>query len=834
MISRNERRSLKKIQRQRLYIGSGVDDIYDSNLKTYLDDFGQYHPDYTDAKKQAVSEIVYNSDFSKNEDEISKSLYAKVNGIKYDKIIGHYIDNYVGFVRQDEYRKKGSSGGMVSWVATKLFESGEIDGLIHVKKSNKPGQLFEYVISRSVSGIKSGAKSRYYPVELSTVLKEVIDTPGKYAVVGIPEIITELRLLSEKNKTIKDRIIFYFGLVAGHQKTTKYAEALAWEYGIEPGNLQDIDFRVKRDSGRASDYDTMIKGRVNGETNTFTIPGTEPFISSWAHGFFKAKFSDFTDNTFNEVSDITFGDAWLKEYVEDPAGNNILIVRHPVIARLIKKGIKDGELSLDPVDEQTIVKSQMGLVHHTKDELSYRLHKEKKIFGWSPLKRVTPSDTLQEKRKKVQDARQKIALLSSVYYKKAVKKNDFSYFRKKMQVYTDRYDRLYGQNRPNGHKKVKADGAILTLPGYYNYGNVLQRYALQKFLRDNSLNYVSYIHSKVRNQNTIYKHLLSVYLKAPLRFIKRLTRRQKPYWYFPNLSDKNKEIKNEINLVNFVNKYVKVKNFDPRDTYKTYIVGSDQVWRKWRNDTSMLGYYFLNFTRNRKVKRIAYAASFGKDVIDEVMSNRDVKYVEPYIKQFDAISVREDSAISMIQKTWGIKGVNSVLDPTLLIDKSNYSQLIDDSNSSDIEIPPIFAYVIDETAAISNFLDKSKKMMKKDMMKIDAHGSIAGPLPEVELWLKGYRDAELVITNSFHGMMFAIINNTDFFIIGRRDGGLSRIEDFMRAFKIKNRIIYEENLENSSLLESKPLDWEYINSKLSERRHESAEWLLSATEKNKV
>lgn len=828
--------NLSKINKQGLYVGSGVEDIVDDGVHTVLDRFGQYHADYADAKSDDISKVIYNSDVSRNEDDIAKSIFSDIADIKYDKNLGFYLSLYVGHANKGLFREKGSSGGLVSWVAIKLLESKKIDGLIHVKKSKKPGVLFEYDISRTVSDIQSGAKSRYYPVELSTVLNVVKKKPGKYAIVGIPEVITEVRLLAENDTLINERIVFYFGLVAGHQKTTKYAEAIAWEYGIKPGDLEDIDFRIKRESGRASDYDTKFTGKVDGKRRTFIVRGNEPFVSSWAHGFFKARFSDFTDNTFNEASDITFGDAWLKEYVEDSDGNNVLIIRNVEIAKLVKQGIENNELKLDSVDADTITRSQKGLVHHTKDELPYRLHKEYRKHHWAPTKRFKKSNNLDEHRKKVQDVRQEIAEKSHIYYKQAVSKGDFEYFRKKMLPYTNTYDRLYGAKRVKSNgRKVKADGAILTLPGYYNYGNVIQRYALQKFLKNNNFNFISYIHSKVPNQGTIYKHPVSVYVKAPARFVKRFLKRQKPYWYFASLSDRYKEIKQEVNLVNFVNKYIKVKKFDAKDRYDTYIVGSDQVWRKWRNDRELLGYYFLTFLKSRHANRIAYAASFGKDKISEVLSSNDIDYVRPYVEQFDSISVREKSAVRMIKRMWGIDGVVNVVDPTLLLDKSEYSKLIDDSEVSDQKVPSIFSYVLDETQEVSRFVDKVNSVYKKDILKIGAHGgSSYDVLPPMELWLKGFRDAELVVTNSFHGMMFSIINNTDFLIIGRKDGGLSRIKDFMDEYGIQGRLIDEDDLDSFDLKKIKPLNWKSINQKLQETRKYSGEWLLHAIDKNKL
>lgn len=822
------KKDLDNLKNSRLHVGSGVEDVYDNNLHTVLDEYGQYGADYNKASNSKVARLLLNSDSSRSEDEIAKSVFAKITNVRYNTTFGYYLDLYVGHVTQDSFRKKGSSGGFVSWVATKLLENGEIDGFIHVRKTEKSAVLFEYGISRTVNEIRSGAKSRYYPAELSKALKEVQDTPGRYAVVAIPEIITELRLLAENNEVIDERIKYYFGLVCGHQKTTKYAEAIAWEYGIKPGDLEDIDFRSKRHIGTAGEYDMKLTGRVGKQKKTFIVRNNEPFVSSWAHGFFKARFSDFTDNSFNELADITFGDAWLDEYIADPQGSNILIIRNKKLATLVRDGISADEIQVDAVTEDTIIRSQQGLVHHTRDELPYRLYKENKIHGWAPVKRVEPSDELSKHRKKVQDIRQHIAEKSHTYYSDAVARNDFEYFKEKMNPYVDKYKKLYGQPVPKKKKKVDADGAILTLTGYFNYGNVLQRYALQKSLRNNGHNFVSYV-DPFSAPRDIYKIGWKIKLKTPLRAVKRFFNYQKPYWYIPSFGELYPEAGRLQNIINFVNKNIWIKPFNPDDNYKNYIVGSDQVWRDWWGNRETIGYYFFNFLKGKKINRISYAASFGKDKINEVIKPDDVDYLKPYVQEFNKISVREKSGIKIIKDAWGVDEVNAVVDPTLLLDASDYSELIDNTDVRYEKIQPIFSYVLGETPKVKKFIERVQESRKQAITKIRAHqGSEDDILPLVEFWLKGFRDAELVITNSFHGMMFSVINNTDFIIIGKENGGLSRIHDFLEQFSIKGRFIDENQIDNFNLTDLQPIKWDDVNKKLDGAKQDSLDWLLGA------
>lgn len=375
--------------------------------------------------------------------------------------------------------------------------------------------------------------------------------------------------------------------------------------------------------------------------------------------------------------------------------------------------------------------------------------------------------------------------------------------------------------------KKNIDGAILTLTGYFNYGNIIQRYALQKFLKENGNNFVSYVET-YSVQNAVYNIPRKVKLKTPLRAVKRYINYQKPYWYMPSYTELFPAARNQENIIKFVNKNISIKPFDPNDNYKNYIVGSDQIWRDWWNNRETLGYYFLNFLKGRKANRIAYAASFGKDRISEVMPYDYVDYIRPYIEQFNDISVREESGRQVIADTWGIKNTEQVVDPTLLLDKSVYSKLIEKSDSKYEEIQPIFAYVLSETKEANSFIRKISSKRKQAVTKIQAHKNDEEyVLPPVELWLKGFRDAELVVTNSFHGMMMSVVNNTDFIIIGKETGGLSRINDFLSEYGLEARFVSEENLKAFDMDNLKSIDWSKINRRLAKNCHKSGEWLLS-------
>ena len=430
-------------------VGSGVLAAVNSEVRIELNRFGQFVTVYDpasvsidDGALQTVSAMADGK--AANESELAKTLFGSRSGMKHRETVGYYLDLYAGHVVEGQYRKNGSSGGFASWILSELVGSGAVDYVINVHPTYAAGGiLYRYSISRTKEEIQSGSGSRYYPVELSGVLEAVKATPGRYAVVGIPSLIMEIRLLAESHAIFRERIRFTIGLICGHQKSTKYVESLAWQCGIKPGDLEYFNFRKKVGEGPASIYQMEMVGKVAGERVTIAKSEFELFGSNWGHGFFKAKFSDFTDDALNETADVSVGDAWLPEYVNDSDGNNIVIIRDEVILSLVRTAIEDGRLRFDRVDTGAVLKSQSGLIRHTRDEIGYRLAKSDKAGRWRPSKRLPANSRVPFLRRAVQDTREQIAELSHLFYQEALERDDWLHFERRMRPYVTRYHRLY-------------------------------------------------------------------------------------------------------------------------------------------------------------------------------------------------------------------------------------------------------------------------------------------------------------------------------------------------------------------------------------------------------
>lgn len=823
-------------------VHSGVFAGIDNNIYMKLSDKGEYlYGSKTSLNNKQLlhfNKVDIMSDYSDNEDIIANSLFSNIKNIKHNKIIGYHQELYAGYVKESNFRERASSGGFGAWLLCELLRLKEIDGVIHphaVDPSKNDGILFKYHISRTQKEVLQGAKTIYYPLELSEVLKEVKKKPGKYAVVAISDFITELRLLCEQDKIFKKRLVYMIGLFNAHQKTTQYTEALAWQQGIRPGNLKSIDFRVKTERS-AGDYDYEVRGKKDGKDKTIISRMTSTALGQWHLGFFKSKFSDFTDNAFNELADITLGDAWLPEYSKDPKGNNILVIRNPKLSEIIKKASKEDRIKLDELSEEQIIASQ-GMVQHIITELPYRLYKNRRFNKFTPSKRVQPSKHIPAKRREIQDLRHKVVRKNDYIYSRAKQRNDFTIYNNFLTKMSNLNDKIYESRNPNSlimetkkqlirikHKtrirtrsrllkyqittKARASkllklkimrskrngGVIITLTSLFNYGNIIQRYALRKALYKKGYNFDSII--------------MPHYMDTSNRDI------------FGNMED-------------FVTQYIGTKSYKIVKSYDycTYVVGSDQVWRNWYgNDWQTFAPYFLEFVDNNSANRIAYGASFGVDNLEQAgINGSNMTKITNLLQKFSHISVREKSGVSMAEQITNNKcTADVVLDPTLLLKASDYSKLINRSSEKNSKTARVFCYILDESADKTRFIKNIARVFGNDFYILSPDTNKR--YESVEFWLKGFRDADFIITDSFHGTVFAIINNKDFIAISNQRRGNDRFISLFNSLDINTeRLIDEMNIsDNIDVKTLSSIDWNRVNAKRKQLRENSIKWLLSA------
>lgn len=339
-----------------------------------------------------------------------------------------------------------------------------------------------------------------------------------------------------------------------------------------------------------------------------------------------------------------------------------------------------------------------------------------------------------------------------------------------------------------------------------NFGASLQSYACKKLL-DKILN--------VENTEIINFTPVNLTLKGKILSLITVKNFREYNSKFLKLTKKIQNIKDFKNLNN---------KFD------IFVVGSDQVWRPiWFGEKSL--HYFFDFVDDNK-KKIAYAASFGVDYWEGTPELTEK--IKPLIKKFDHISVREESGIDICKNTFGIDNAVCVLDPTLMISREDYQPILDDwQDKSRLKKKYIAHMLLDDTAElkkesqnIADYLGADINYIKGKSFKIFGKNKILSN--KVSQWLTYLKDAELIITDSFHCTVFSIIFHKKFVVVANKARGVARLETLLGKVGLQDRFFTDiKDVMKSGILD-KEIDYNEVDKKLEVHRKYSMDFLKRA------
>ena len=352
---------------------------------------------------------------------------------------------------------------------------------------------------------------------------------------------------------------------------------------------------------------------------------------------------------------------------------------------------------------------------------------------------------------------------------------------------------------------------ILTQPLGINYGGTLQAFALQKVLKDmgHSVTTLRWIPPKAHDYKKMARRFLSKYLKG-----------NKDIVYF----DYNKQIHFTFREMDrFINEHIQClearaplqKNSIPG--FDAYIVGSDQVWRPMYSP--FLPNFYLDFLADADVKRIAYAASFGVDTWET--DEETTRIIRPLARQFDSISVREESAIDLCNNNLGVCS-QLMPDPTLLLSSSDYLSLCAKQPSTQFEY--IAAYILDQTEKVQCFLNRISRETGLPIRNIGQIDWVNG-VDSIEQWIKSIAGAKYVVTDSFHGTVFSLLFERNFVTISNNMRGTSRFDTILGYTNLHDRLIDKDQLDDSAVFNFDVIDYTPIRVVLKSLRQKGLSFL---------
>jgi coenzyme F420-reducing hydrogenase beta subunit len=390
------------------------------------------------ALEAAAETICPMSGATADETQIASSLYPR---LKQDDRIGRFRRNIVGHVVTGEFRKAGSSGGLVTWLLDRLLATGQVDAVLHVQPSTPSTDsdlLFDYGVSRTSEEVRRGAKSRYYPIHMAAVLDRVMHEEGRYAIVGTPCFIKAVRLLERSGHIPLGRVKYTIGLVCGHLKSRFFGEYLAWQKAVQPQELTAIDFRRKLLDRRASDYGFAVRQTRSEVEQVYSMSSVHG--RDWGEGLFKNPACEYCDDVLAECADVAIGDAWLPGYVEDPQGTNVAVIRSEALDRMIADAERTGDLLMTMTDPNTISRSQDPGLRHRREGLMHRLARREEAGQWAPRKRVRPKLEKSPARRRIYDLRLRIAEVSSQAFAWAKREGRLERFKEEISALLLEYE----------------------------------------------------------------------------------------------------------------------------------------------------------------------------------------------------------------------------------------------------------------------------------------------------------------------------------------------------------------------------------------------------------
>ena len=354
--------------------------------------------------------------------------------------------------------------------------------------------------------------------------------------------------------------------------------------------------------------------------------------------------------------------------------------------------------------------------------------------------------------------------------------------------------------------------AVITMHAVKNYGSVLQTYATQRLFEMHDLQPI--IIDYRRPWDTGFSYYFDVKGKGFKDILKQ-------FIYFPS------KIKQRKIFGSFLKKYISLTKYEYRsleDFYQhpidadVFCTGSDQVWNSGWN-RGMKNEFFLTFVPEGK-KKVSFAASIGKDSIDE----EEKKKIAEYLNSYNAISVRERSSVELLNQI-GFSDVELILDPTLQLPQREWRNLVGTDNH--IANDYVLLIQLNRNKEFDRFAVRFAREHGKRLLRLCLRvdqAILPGRaiiIPDVIDYLRYIADADYVLTDSFHAVSFCLGFEKNFYCV-LPDLYSSRIKSILTDLGLMNRIVEGFTLSDQQVDD---INYKNVNALINDLRNNSLKYL---------
>lgn len=355
------------------------------------------------------------------------------------------------------------------------------------------------------------------------------------------------------------------------------------------------------------------------------------------------------------------------------------------------------------------------------------------------------------------------------------------------------------------------DFLTITCHSAFNYGAVLQTYALYYYLTEKGLNgkvidYQPKYFNKIKSKNI---------LKKIIRPIVRIPDFRKGRKVFCRFVSEN------INTTQRISNINELKN--NLEKAKVYITGSDQVWNCSKGGVGNDDAFFLSFVEDNEAIKTSYAASIA---MNELNKDQERRFKE-LLRNFKYISVREKTGVNLLNDI-GINNIYQVLDPVYLLSSDDWKQLVNKSKliTKLKKEKYILVYGFLQQKNVYKYAEKLANekgykiynvntLIEDYILKTDKY--FWNVTPEDFLALIYY--SQEVVTNSFHGLSFSLIFNKNFHLFGKKGNSSSRMFDMVDSVGLNSRIVKNDELIHENI------DYDAVHNILVKKINSSKDYL---------
>jgi len=301
-------------------------------------------------------------------------------------LVGNVRRSYVGFANDDQVRRNGASGGVISACLIYLLEKRMVDGAIMLRQGYPKPYLATPVVARSRKEVLDASQSVYVPAPVNTILAELQHLEGRFAYVGLPDQVASIRKLQQLNYIAAKKIKYVFGLYFG---TMMYFEAIR-------SFLRSHGVRDEKEIQKLRYREGEWPGKLHIVTKSGQVISAEKFYYNYLIPFYITQSSLLSVDFTNELADISVGDAWHPHFEKDRKGYSVVLARTLTGESFLKQVSSENVLSLDE-QSTDFVQSMHGHMLDFKKRGAF-LRFEKRIragkrvpnFGYRPVS-INPS-----------------------------------------------------------------------------------------------------------------------------------------------------------------------------------------------------------------------------------------------------------------------------------------------------------------------------------------------------------------------------------------------------------------------------------------------------------